>query len=159
MTGSRGFTLIELVVTIAIAAIVAAFALPMLQSSIAAKSSQSIASNLAQDLQWARMQATSGAGPVSVQINPDCSWQISLGSPLTADSAHSQSVAQISQIAPGGATCQGVPAGGVVLSYQSNGLVSGGSDLPVTISTVSGGRASLRIFASGVVMLGASDAQ
>lgn len=57
MRSSRGFTLVELMVAIAIIAIVAAVAVPSYQSSIAAGHKTSAANNIIGALQFARSEA------------------------------------------------------------------------------------------------------
>ena len=66
MHGSRGFTLIELMVTIGIAAILIAVALPSMTESTARRSLEGVANELNADLQYAKSQAASSNTNISL---------------------------------------------------------------------------------------------
>jgi prepilin-type N-terminal cleavage/methylation domain-containing protein len=149
----RGFTLIELLVTIVIAAILLAVALPSFLSSIQSRQASAIANDLMQDIAWARGSAISGAQNVSLTLQPNCSWASAEGSPAASVPLHSKTLQQASSQAPG-ASCSGVPASGLVLSFDSLGMVStaGSVDTVVTVTTPQGASVQLQIFASGMVV-------
>ncbi len=118
-----GFTLIEVMVTLAIAAILMAVAAPALLSSIGSRQAQSIGSTFVQDAAWARSKAIAGQS-AQITLMPDCSWSVSVaGESSDVLSAHAMTSAQIASSAPG-LTCSGVPSAGLVLAFDSMGLVT-----------------------------------
>ena len=66
-TAAHGFTLIELLVVIAIAAILAALAAPSFTDQFARRSIEGVATDLSTDLHFARSQAVSDRGTVTLQ--------------------------------------------------------------------------------------------
>ena len=79
----RGLTLVELVVTIAIAAILMAIAMPSFSTFLVNSRVKSAAGRLQQDLQWARAEAIKENQVVTVNLTgtlsaaaPACSWAV-----------------------------------------------------------------------------------
>lgn len=68
----RGFTMIELMVTIAVAAVLVALAAPTFRTYTAKKKVEGALAELATDLQFARSEAVSRNTPVRVTVNPNC---------------------------------------------------------------------------------------
>jgi type IV fimbrial biogenesis protein FimT len=108
----RGFSLIELMVTVAIIAIMLAIGVPSFGNSVRASRERSVVQRMTQDFQWARTaaatQPASGAtGPTSVQmtIAGDCSWSTKVNG--VVDSTHSMDAATVTRAAPGVA-CGGI---------------------------------------------------
>lgn len=66
MPNSRGFTLIELMVTIGIAAILIAVALPSMTEFTARRSLEGVANELSADLHYAKSQAASSNSDISL---------------------------------------------------------------------------------------------
>ncbi|WP_031407015.1 Tfp pilus assembly protein FimT/FimU [Thiomonas sp. FB-Cd] len=153
----RGFTLLELLVVIVIAAILFSVALPSFLSSIQGRQSVSVVSAFEQDIAWARGQAISNSPSVSMTLNADCTWTVNTGQGAE-DAHHSMTIAQLQNNAPG-ISCTGVPAGGLVMTFDSLGMVSipsGSTSNPNTIITVNssagGAPVSVQIFGSGVIV-------
>ena len=84
LTDAVGFTLIELMITIAVAAILLSIGIPMIGSFLVNDQTQSAAGRFEQNLQWARAEAIKTNQVVSVAISGNnasgpasfCDWQI-----------------------------------------------------------------------------------
>ena len=74
--GARGFTLIELMVVVAIAAVLLAVAVPNLQPQVAAANAKSTASKLADALRYARQYALNTSSLVTFTPN-GCGYTVS----------------------------------------------------------------------------------
>ena len=79
----RGLTLVELVVTIAIAAILMAIAMPSFSTFLVNSRVKNAAGRLQQDLQWARAEAIKENQVVTINLTgtlsaaaPTCSWSV-----------------------------------------------------------------------------------
>ena len=72
MSKTRGFTLIELIVTVSIVAILAALAVPSFTSLFARKRVEGLASELVTDLQYARSEAVQRNTLVQVTLGTNC---------------------------------------------------------------------------------------
>lgn len=68
----RGFTLIELMVVVALGAIILALAVPSFTSMVPRKRMEGVASELATDIQYARSEAAQRNVPVRVTIGTYC---------------------------------------------------------------------------------------
>lgn len=155
-----GFTLLEMMVALAVAGIIMAVAMPSLMASIGSRSAQSVGSDFVQDAAWARSEAIAGALPASITIQTNCAYATSVnGKPASTLAAHSMTAAQVAQNAPGLA-CTGVPAGGLTVSFDALGLAtipSGQtSNAPTTIGFTSpqGGAwsSTVEVFGSGIFL-------
>ena len=150
-----GFTLLELIVTIAVAAIILALGVPSFLSSIHHQQVVSVTENFEQDVAWVRGQAISGASTATLTLQTNCSWVASTGS--AADAQHSMSVAQLATDSPG-ITCQSVPSGGLTLNFNNLGLVtptSTNTTMPantITFAPNPGVPISIEVFGSGAIV-------
>jgi len=121
----RGFSLIELMVTVAIIAIMLAIGVPSFGNSVHASRERSVVQRMTQDFQWARtaaatQPATGAAGATTVQLSiaADCSWSTKVNG--TTDANHSMSPSAVTAVAPGVA-CSGIaPA---TFNFTSQGFV------------------------------------
>jgi len=145
-----GFTLLELIVTIAVAAIILALGVPSFLSSIRHQQVVSVTENFEQDVAWVRGQAISGASAATLTLATDCSWVASTGSPA-ADAQHSMSAAQLATDSPG-ITCQNVPGGGLLLSFDNLGLVQSTTTNTITFAPSPGLPVSIEVFGSGAIV-------
>lgn len=83
-SSTQGFTLIELIILIAVLAIVMAIGIPLIGSFLANEQTQSAAGRFEQNMQWARAEAIKTNSTVSVTISGAdangpgsyCSWAI-----------------------------------------------------------------------------------
>lgn len=153
LRAARGFTLLELMIVVVLAGVLVAVALPNFTSAVAARKADSLSQLFVQDANWVRAQAVSGKTPATITLQGDCSWQASIGG--QTDAAHTLSAAQVAAQYPG-ASCGGVPGGGLQLSYSSVGLVAQGSATSVVFALSGNPRAAqqLYIYASGIMIWG-----
>jgi type IV fimbrial biogenesis protein FimT len=69
---SGGFTMIELMIVVALIAIVLALAAPSFTNTLAKNRAQGVASELGTDLQYARSEAVQRNAPVRIIVGSDC---------------------------------------------------------------------------------------
>lgn len=72
----RGFTIVELMVTVAVLAILASIAAPSMQGLIRGMALESSANELAAGLQFARSEAIRRNGSVKFDLQSDRSWSV-----------------------------------------------------------------------------------
>lgn len=157
---AHGFTLLELLVTISLAAIVLAYAVPNLASAVVSRNAEAISNRFVQDAAWARTQAVANGSASLIKLQADCSWNAYSDASLnTPDPAHSLTPQQALSDYPG-ASCPGLPASGLALQYDPNGLVSaptGASSAPTTqlrfqISGHTQASQTLEVYGSGIIV-------
>lgn len=155
-----GFTLIEMMVALAVASILLAVAAPVMMSSLGVRNAQSIGSHFVQDAAWVRSQAIAGATSASITLTTSCAYSADVAGVTSAESgAHSMTAAQVESQAPG-MQCAGVPANGLTVSFDALGLASipsgQTSNAPTTVTFASpqGGASgsTVEIFGSGIMI-------
>ena len=159
-----GFTLLELLVTMLIAALLLSMALPSLLRSVAARRAASLSETFVQDAAWVRAPALAPATVATITLSSDCSWDTEISwtasTTGTTDTAHSLTPQQVSAEYQG-ASCSGMGSSSLALSYDSLGMVdisSGTSNPSNTISfTLAGNPAqpsTIYVYGSGVILWG-----
>ena len=106
----RGFTLIELMVTVALAAVLATLVAPSFSSFLAKRRVEGVAAELATDLQYARSEAVSRNMEVRVTFGPNC-YVVHLASATSASCTQSggASVTPSSALIKSSAVAPGAP--------------------------------------------------
>ena len=159
-----GFTLLELLVTILIVALLASLALPNLLSAVAARRAVSLSETFVQDASWTRAQALAGATVATITLNGDCSWDTKISwtasTTGTTDTAHSLTTQQVGAEFKG-ASCSGMSGSNLALSYNNLCMVdisSGTSNASNTITFTLAGNptqpSTIYIYGSGVILWG-----
>ncbi len=153
-TRQAGFTLLELLVTTVVVAILLIVAVPSFLTTIQSQHTQDITSQFQQDMAWAQGQALSGQQSVTMTISADGSWAVTESGSCPNCTAHSLSSAQLLADAPGVVcTLQGSGAGScaAVMVFDSSGIVTGA---PAGILQYSNGSmsSSFQVFASGAIV-------
>ena len=113
-TAHGGFTLLELLVALAVAAVILAFAVPNFSAQVRQSREASLGQAFANAVQWSRMQAMTSGQPTALALSAGCTW--------TADAPqYGMTVAQFEQHYPD-TPCVSTPA---TLSFSADGLLSG----------------------------------
>ena len=132
---NRGFTLMELLITLAVVAIVASLAVPSFQNMIATQRVRSAANDLATALNFARSEAVKRNRVVTV--TPVATW--AEGWNITYDDGANTITVQIHE-ALEGVTMTGSPAG-TAISYRADGRRNSGN-VDIEIAPPAGSSAS-----------------
>ena len=172
-----GFSLIELMVTIAIIGFMMVLALPSLGNSVRTSRERAVMQKFVQDFTWARGAAGAGdasalaaglSGPptLSLVLNADCSWSttisttIAAGTLVTPDPVHSMALADVTKQASGIA-CTSAALGAtaaltypITFNFSSQGYVSASGN--VTATGASSQVFKLNILTSGSIIQGNS---
>jgi len=155
----RGFTLIEMMVTIAVAAILGVMVVPNLIDMVDSGKTSVLVNKFPQDVAWARNQAVTTQQTVSMTLpSSGCDWQTTVNGNAVAE--HSMSNA--STLYPG-VQCQitNPPATGKMI-FDSQGFVSDGNNNPaapiITVTAARGQTWTMQVLASGSVILNANTA-
>ncbi len=150
----RGFTLVELMFTLLVMAILLAVAVPSFLSVLQGQHGTDLANQFAQDMAWAQGEALSGQ-VVQIVLTVNGSWTTTENGQAVPD--HSLSMAQLQADDPG-ATCTLQPATAgassscaATLSFDSLGIVSG-APVGVVQYHVGSSVSSFQVFASGAVV-------
>ena len=126
MKFARGFTLIELMVTISLVAILLSVVAPYIASAIANAKARNVVSKFGQDFAWSRNQAATNNLAVALTLNADCSWSATVDG--TVDTSHSVTATELAGNAST-VTCTATNATSfpVTLSFTSQGFVRPGA--------------------------------
>lgn len=162
---AQGFTLIELMVTVAVAAILGLLVVPDLVSTVDASKTSVLVNQFPQDVAWARNQAVTTQQPVRMLLGPgpQCVWQVQTasyqnGQPVwTTQDAHSMTGAQVAAQFPN-AKCPALPSGtALTVNFNTQGFLD--TAVPtITVSDAHGQTWTLQVLASGTVLLNADTA-
>lgn len=137
--GSRGFTIFELMITVAIAAIISAFAIPGFQDLMARNRINSVAEEVASSLASARTTAVTQRRTVVLQTTTGSGgWMVYLDCTTpSATCTTSKRIESHQVLAP--ITITHVPVTATEVSFRPSGMVvqtlpaGGGIDLVITI--------------------------
>ena len=146
---NRGFTLIELMITITIASLLLFSALPFATNTIQASKGRTVVSKFIQDFSWLRNQASNGThASVTLTLNADCTWVATMDG--VADNARSFTSAQLAQTI-NSITCSGGSALPTTFTYTPQGLVTPTNLL--TFSIPSGQIWPVQVYTSGSIVI------
>ena len=139
----RGFTLIELMVVIAIVAMLSAVAGPSFRNLVAAQRVKSAASAITESLWLARSEAIKRNATVSFTVNSASvtnGWQVVDGATVL----HRQDGTPAVAVASGGGTLTFNPYGRLSLGSGDIGLSIASANVARCISVATNGRATVR---------------
>lgn len=122
-----GFTLIEVLIVIAIISVLASLALPSLGTMVATGRERSTVDKLTQDFDWLRVQAASAAA--SLTLNPDCTWTATVNGAI--DAVHSMTAATLTSRAIQLSCQNGTLTLPVTFAFSTQGYSSASGTLTV----------------------------
>lgn len=125
---STGFTLVELMVTLALLVLVAMQAVPSIGQAVTVARERSVVQKFVQDYDWLRSRA--GSATVALTFNADCSWSATING--AADADHSMTAAALGSTAPSFACSGGTLALPVTFTFTRQGFVSPNGTLVLT---------------------------
>jgi type IV fimbrial biogenesis protein FimT len=156
---SRGFTLVELMITITIIGIMMALAVPQFGTTGRAARERGVVAKLVQDFTWSRGAAgaasansidsslSSTATPaIQLTLNTDCTWTTTING--TTNTAHSMTSTQLAALAPNMSCASSAPP--AQFNFTSQGFVDKTGTITVTGATTT--TIQLRILYSGSIM-------
>ena len=124
----RGFSLIELMVTVAIVALLLVMVMPSFSNSVASSRERTVVQKFVQDFDWSRSAATTRA--VTLTLSANCSWSASVDG--VVDTAHSMTPAALSGLAAGIACSGGTVALPATFAFTSQGFATPNGTLGFT---------------------------
>lgn len=150
----NGFTLIELMVTIGIAAILGLLVVPNLVSMVDSGKTAVLVNKFPQDVAWARNQAVTTQQAVTMTLGANtCTWSTSVGG--TTNAEHSMTAQQLTATYPN-VTCAINGASSQTLTFTNQGFVN--MSPTITVTAGQGQTWTLQVLASGSVILNANTA-
>jgi len=150
----RGFTLVEMMVTIAIAAILGLMVVPNLIDMVDSGKTSVLVNKFPQDVAWARNQAVTTQLPVVITLGPTaCTWSTSVGGTVSAE--HSMTLAQLNANYPN-VTCTITGGNAQTLTFDHQGFIN--TAPTITVTAKQGQTWTLQVLASGSVILNANTA-
>ena len=160
MNTARGFTLLELLVVIAVAAILASIALPNFSSQIASSHAQSLMNQFASDVSWARSKAVASDETVTMNFNnPACTWQTTtlINGTTTTFAAHTMSSSALASGNYSQVQCSS--GGSVTMTFKSDGTVTMNPASSLNFTFSAGGQIwALAVLPSGSIVFDPSNA-
>lgn len=151
---SRGFTLIEMMVTIAVAAILGLLVVPNLVNMVDAGRTSVLVNKFPQDVAWARNQAVTTQQPVILTLGPsNCLWSVSVGGVVQPE--HSLTQQQFSASYPN-VQCTISGGNSQTLTFNTQGFISAAPS--ITIKAGQGQTWNLQMLSSGTVILNSNTA-
>ncbi|MBV8123903.1 MAG: prepilin-type N-terminal cleavage/methylation domain-containing protein [Burkholderiaceae bacterium] len=169
MKVARGMTMIELMITIAIVALLMTMAAPMFTKMFTSSSGSQLVNQFAQDMAWVRNTAATSDQTVTMTLSTStCTWTAAAsGTAANSVSAHSMTTAQLANFPT--LTCSlawsGTAPTGNVLSFNTQGQVTTSSganatSLPtLTVQTAQGQTWTVTVLASGSALVNSGTAQ
>uniref|UniRef100_E6PKK2 Putative Tfp pilus assembly protein, major pilin PilA n=1 Tax=mine drainage metagenome TaxID=410659 RepID=E6PKK2_9ZZZZ len=159
----RGFTLIELMVTIAVAAMLGALGVPDLVSMIQSSKTSVLVNKFPQDVAWARNLAVTTQQPVVMKLGPgNCMWTTTVGGNPNPNAEHSMTNAATQYPGVTCTTTANAPTTGDLV-FNSQGFITDGVGGPpisptITVSTANGQTWMMQVLSSGSVILNSNTA-
>lgn len=124
----RGFSLVELMVTVSVIAVLLILVTPSFSNSVSTSRERSVVQKFAQDFDWSRSAATTRS--VSLTLNANCSWSATVDG--VVDSSHSMTAATLSGLAAGIACAGGTVALPATFAFTSQGFATPNGTLSFT---------------------------
>ena len=165
---AQGFTLIEMMVVIAISVLLLMIAVPAVQRAIQNSRTSSLVHRLPQDMAWVRNQAATTQIPHRIVLGPGCQWQTERGTHVagtpptvtwdatsTEAKTHSLTAATASADHPG-VTCALSVAAPHTIKFDGQGLIEGNVSPTLTVESSNGQQWTLRVLLSGLTLLNAA---
>ncbi|MEW6560244.1 MAG: GspH/FimT family pseudopilin [Pseudomonadota bacterium] len=150
----RGFTLVEMMVTIAIAALLGLMVVPNLVSMVDSGKTSVLVNKFPQDVAWARNQAVTTQQPVTITLGANtCTWSTSVGGTVSAE--HSLTASQLAASYPN-VSCTITGGTAQTLTFDSQGFIN--TAPTITVTAAHGQTWTLQVLASGSVILNANTA-
>ncbi len=142
---SAGFTLVELMITVAIVAILASIALPSFQSMLRNSQTRNAAEAIANGLQKARGEAVARNAKVEFVLGAASSWQVKLPSSTVIESRVSEEGSTDTTVT---AVAANLTTAATTATFNSFGRVIANADGSATLArvvlTTTGGNQPLR---------------
>lgn len=156
-----GFTLIELMVTVAVIGLMLGLAAPSIGMALLASRERSVVQRFTQDYEWLRSQAgAAGVTATTLTLNGNCTWaaSVSRNGVASPDAEHSMSATSLAQMSPSSTFTCASPEGSlplpVTFNFTSQGFVSPNGKLKLSGS--SGTEWQLQVLYSGSIVRAAS---
>jgi prepilin-type N-terminal cleavage/methylation domain-containing protein len=151
---SVGFTLIEMMVTIAIAALLGLMVVPNLVSMVDSGKTSVLVNKFPQDVAWARNQAVTTQQAVVMTLGPaNCLWSTTVGGVLQPEHSLTQQQFDASYL---GTQCAITGGNSQTLNFDSQGFVSSAPSIKVTAQR--GQVWTMQVLSSGSVILNSNTA-
>ena len=150
MKSMRGFTLVELAVTLVVASILLAVALPSLSTAIANSRARNVVSKFTQDFNSLRSVAASGTHTVTLTLAGNCSWSATVDG--VNDAARSLTATELTNSSSGFAcAASGTTVLPVVFTFTPQGFVQPSATFSFTGS--SGQTWPIQVLGSGTIAI------